>query len=106
MLRSRNEKDSAWYIHTLLKQRRRIGRNSGVLNSSRPREITNLKTNIIRMFPGVGTKLADALLQEFETIENIARARRTDLQRIPGLGKAKAARIDGALHEDDEEYCV
>jgi DNA repair protein RadC len=47
---------------------------------------------------GVGAlKLADALLESFNGLSGLARADMHDLQRIPGIGEAKAIEIKAAL---------
>lgn len=106
LLRSRDQKESAWYMNSLLDQRRRIGQNSGVLTSSRPKRLATQKAYLLRMLPGVGPKLAKTLLNEFETIQNIVKANRDDLERIPGLGKKKADKIFQVLHEDHAGYDI
>jgi DNA excision repair protein ERCC-4 len=106
VLRSRDEKDSAWHIYSLLRQRRRIGKNSGVLTNYRPKQLIPRTAHVLRTLPGVGPKLADSLLQEFETIENIVKADRRELEKIPGLGKKKIDKIFEVLHEDDTPYIV
>ncbi len=112
VLRSRNQTESAWYLHCLLQQRKRIGQKSGVLTSSRPKRLSTQKVHVLRSLPGVGPKLANNLLAEFVTIENICKANQKDLEKIPGLGKRKlirscayfAKRLRAILFESAKEF--
>ncbi len=106
VLRSRDQKESAWYIHSLLNQRRRVGTNHGVLTSSRPKRLATQKAHVLRSLPGIGPKLAKSLLDEFDTIENIARADRLDLEKVPGMGPRKAEKILQVLREEATPYDV
>jgi len=106
ILRSRDEEESAWYINCLLQQRRRVGRQSGVLSSSRPKRLNSQKQHLLRSLPGIGPKLAEQLLDQFGTVENIARAQKGELNKISGLGKKKIDSIYRVLHEDDIPYQV
>lgn len=52
----------------------------------------------LTMIPGVGDKLAKALLNRYGSIEHLCRASQRDLQRIHGIGDKKASEIYGFLH--------
>ncbi len=104
VIRSSNQKDSAWYINLLCRQRKRIGQNSGVLSSYRPKRLNKQKEYLLRSLPGVGPKLAKSILRQFETIENVAHATQKDLAEIDGLGEKKSEKIYQVLHESQSEY--
>jgi len=55
---------------------------------------------IVECLPGVGPKLAVALLRKFKTIEKIARASEQELREVEKIGKKKAKLIKKALGED------
>jgi Fanconi anemia group M protein len=57
---------------------------------------------IVECLPGVGPKLAVALLKKFKTIENIAKASEQELREVEKIGKTKAKFIKRAL---SEEFC-
>ena len=57
---------------------------------------------IVECLPGVGPKLAVALLRKFKTIENIAKASEQELREVEKIGKKKAKFIKRAL---SEEFC-
>jgi len=55
---------------------------------------------IVECLPGVGPKLAIALLRKFKTIENIAKASEQELREVEKIGKKKAKFIKRALSEE------
>jgi ERCC4-type nuclease len=57
---------------------------------------------IVECLPGVGPKLAVALLKKFRTIENIAKASEKELTEVEKIGKKKAKFIKKAL---SGEFC-
>lgn len=104
VLRSRDEKESAWYIYTLFQQRQRLGTRAGTRTGYRSKRPEVQKERVLRSLPGIGPKLATALLQRFESIDNIMKADRRDLEDVPGLGKKKVDKIYRVLHEDTVSY--
>ena len=104
VLRTKDQLDSAWYIKTLYLQRRRIGQNSGVLRAYLPKQLTSRKINVLRSLPGIGKKLAETLLDEYESVENVIKAPAEDLRKVPGLGPKKVEKIIAVLREDSESY--
>jgi len=57
---------------------------------------------IVECLPGVGPKLAVALLKKFKTIENIAKSSEQELREVEKIGKKKAKFIKRAF---SEEFC-
>jgi Fanconi anemia group M protein len=57
---------------------------------------------IVECLPGVGPKLAVALLKRFKTIEGIAKANEKELTEVEKIGKKKAKFIKRAF---SEEFC-
>jgi Fanconi anemia group M protein len=43
--------------------------------------------------PGINTKLAERLMEEFETLEHLFSAEETDLREVEGIGERKAEKI-------------
>lgn len=74
VLRTVDEQDSAWHINQLSAQRKRIGENKGPLSACKPKKIQSRKEYILKAFPGIGTKMAKTLLEEFGNITNIINA--------------------------------
>ncbi len=56
------------------------------------------KIYVLTSLPNVGNKLADALLQHFGSIQNIAKSSIIDLKKIPGIGDKKARQIYRIFH--------
>jgi DNA excision repair protein ERCC-4 len=106
VLRTRNQVDTAWHLYSLAQQRRRVGRGSGVLRGPTPKRPASQRQYIVRSIPGVGPKLARLLLDEFGTVEAIARAPADELASIPGLGRKRAESIHNILHEDPAIYHI
>ncbi|MEK9788971.1 MAG: ERCC4 domain-containing protein [Candidatus Woesearchaeota archaeon] len=57
---------------------------------------------LIEGLPGVGPKLASALLDEFKTPEKIFNASEKDLQNVEKIGKKKAEKIKSVLEQESE----
>jgi len=104
VLRTRDQQDTSWYLHTLAQQRRRVGTGAGALRGTKPKRPQTQRHYILRSIPGVGPKLARLLLEQYETIEAIARVPAEELARMPGLGRKRADSIHNILHEAPAEY--
>ncbi|MEM3555170.1 MAG: ERCC4 domain-containing protein [Candidatus Micrarchaeia archaeon] len=55
---------------------------------------------VVESIPGVGPKLAVALLKKFKTIENIMKASEQELREVEKIGKKKAKLIKRVLSEE------
>jgi ERCC4-type nuclease len=104
VLRSRDQRESAWMLNRLHEQRHRVTRNCGPLHRYRGKRVTTQKLHVLRSLPGIGPKLATVLLDEFGTVSAVAAARPERLQAVPGLGPTRAAQIHRALHETEPAY--
>lgn len=60
--------------------------------------VKDQKLLFLTMIPGVGDKLASALLNRYGSIERLCKASSKDLQRIHGIGEMKASGIYEFLH--------
>lgn len=61
------------------------------------------KRMIVEALPGVGPKLAKALLKKFKTVEKLMKAKEEQLQKVEGIGEEKAKAIRKILAEEYEE---
>lgn len=102
ILRSRDQRDSAWLIGVLARQRARLGTGEGARVRRRPRRLKRQRMYLLRCLPGVGPKIARRLLDEFGTVERVACAETNELAAVPGLGTAKATRIHALFHEAED----
>ena len=65
----------------------------------KPKFQQNSKHYFVGNMPGVGSKLATALLKHFGTIEDIVLANASDLMEVEGIGKKKADRLYAFFRE-------
>ena len=61
------------------------------------------KRMIVEALPGVGPKIAKALLKKFKTVEKLMRAKEGQLQKVDGIGEEKAKAIRKLLAEEYNE---
>lgn len=95
VLRSTDERSSADLIATLARQEARPSRSRRPLGRKRG---TRLRDEIIEdsvaSLPGVSVQKAKLLLGEFRTIKRLSAASSTELQRVSGIGKKTADRLE------------
>ena len=106
MLRTVDERDTAWHLHHLAEQRRRIGRKRGPLTGTAPRRLRSQKRFLLQGLPGIGPALADALLNTFGSVSDIAAATPEEIAATPGIGNKRAQTIFDVLHEDPGRYKI
>lgn len=58
------------------------------------------KRMIVEALPGVGPKIAKALLKKFKTVEKLMKAKEEQLQKVEGIGEEKAKAIRKLLSEE------
>jgi len=104
VLRSRGPKDSAWHLVGLYRRRARLGEHRGTLAGYSPKRIETRKLYVLRMLPGVGPKLARALLEEFGSVERVVGASAAALAVVPGIGARRAEQIREVLREEYGSY--
>ncbi len=61
---------------------------------------------ILSSIPGVGTKIAVKLLQQFGSIKNVSNSNQEELAKIEKIGKKKANRIYSVLNNLDDTKIV
>ncbi|MEM4248153.1 MAG: ERCC4 domain-containing protein [Candidatus Nanoarchaeia archaeon] len=106
VLRTKDQKDTAWHINQLCEQRERIGSNKGARKGYLPKKLETQKEYILRSLPGVGTKIAKILLDEFGSVKNLANAEEQEIAKVPGIGKTKATKIYQILRENKSPYGI
>jgi len=88
-----NYEDTAKYILLLAKRQLNPKKEISLVVKRKAFSIKNQQSIILESFPGIGPSLAKSLLKQFKTIKNFASASLEDLEKIPKLGKKKAAII-------------
>lgn len=106
VLRTKDQKDTAWHINKLVEQRERIGTNRGVLRGYRPKRLATQKSHLLCSLPGIGKKAADSILDKFGSIENMMKAPVEELLEVPGLGTKTVERIQMVISEEFAEYTI
>lgn len=71
--------------------------------NKKARTLAEQQRMIVECLPGVGPKLAIALLKKFKTIENIAKASEQELREVEKIGKKKANLIKKVLTQEFKE---
>jgi DNA excision repair protein ERCC-4 len=104
VLRTIDEKDTAWHLNQLYLQRKRVGEQKGSLFGYKGKKIETQKVHLLRTLPGIGNKTAKDLLDYFESITDIVNASEKELQNVPGIGRISARRIKNMVSEELEEY--
>jgi len=104
VLRSRDQRESAWFLNRLHEQRHRAARNCGPLHRYCGKRLQTQKLHVFRALPGIGPKLATTMLDEFGTVFAAARAAPEELAAVDGIGPKRAAQIYSVLHEAPAEY--
>lgn len=80
--------------------------NKKVYRKKKQPSIAQNKKILLESLPLVGPKLADELLKEFGSLEEIFKATAEDLTIINGIGKKKASRIKDVLREEKGRYTI
>lgn len=106
VLRTRDQEDTAWTLGRLFAQRQRLGMGRGTLKSSRSRRLAMRKEILLRSFPGVGPKLAAALLRHFGSIGAVVQASEEELLAVPGMGRAKVMSMREILAESPGKWSL
>ncbi|MCF6174366.1 MAG: helix-hairpin-helix domain-containing protein [Victivallaceae bacterium] len=106
VLRTHNETDTAWHLAQLYVQRERIGKNRGVLTGYNPQRLDTKKQRLLCTLPGIGTKMAKTLLEEFDSVSNVINASRDELLKVPGMGDKTIDRMQQVVREQPETYGI
>jgi DNA excision repair protein ERCC-4 len=99
ILWSVDESNTAYLIASLAKSLQCSEGRVGIVLHKKPRlsSIEEWQLYILQSFPGVGPKLALAILNEFGSLERFCTASFTELSRVPGLGEKRAELIKRLL---------
>lgn len=68
-------------------------RDVAVRGDTSPKSDRELQKYVVAGMPGVNTKIAERLLEEFGSVEKVVTASETELKEVEGIGEKKAARI-------------
>ncbi|MFB6203398.1 MAG: DEAD/DEAH box helicase [Candidatus Nanohaloarchaea archaeon] len=92
------EKDTAEILKSMAK-REQLERDKevAVRGEKSPNTEKELQEFIVAGLPGVNTKIAERLLEEFGSPENVFTASETELKEVRGLGEKKASEIRSLL---------
>lgn len=95
ILRTFSPLETANMLIALAKSEQSESSNSFTFHSAKPLNEKQLLEYVVASFPSVGAAIAKALLENFDTIGDIANASLDDLKKIPLIGEKKAK----AIHE-------
>ncbi len=91
---TRDEADTAEILYAIAKREQiQEKRQVSLRGERKPLLLGEKQRYIIESLPNVSAVLADRLLGEFGSVENIIKAKETELKRIEGIGDKKAADI-------------
>ncbi|QIX25522.1 hypothetical protein ncot_02140 [Nocardioides sp. JQ2195] len=99
VLHSLDAEDSAAWIIRLAKRARRAGPTPHTEGPRRaPRHPSAQAEAMLSVVPGISATMARSLLAAFGSLAAVAAAAPAGLQRHPGIGRVRAARLAQALH--------
>ncbi|MFB6204183.1 MAG: DEAD/DEAH box helicase [Candidatus Nanohaloarchaea archaeon] len=94
VLWTENEKDTAETLKALAKREQEENdREVAIRGEKSPKTEEELKKFVVAGLPGVNTKIAENLLEEFGSIEKIFTASETELMDVEMIGEKKASKI-------------
>ena len=94
ILWSDGNKDTAELLNSLAKREQgEKDKNIAVRGSKSPTTDEELQKYVVGGLPGVNTKIAERLLQEFDSIQSVYTASFEDLKKVQGVGDKKASEI-------------
>lgn len=101
LLRTEDAEDSAGYLATMARHEQEgldyeVSRHHARRGTSSRLQ----KRYVVEDLPGIGPKMADALLQEFGTLRALFNAEEDALRRVYGIGPKRAERICALLTTD------
>ena len=85
--------------HELIRRPKQLRNEWGQLSS------TQFASHFLQSFPGVGPKLANAIIAHFHQVPISWTVDSTELAKVPGLGKKRAAELIAALSVASRESC-
>ena len=93
VIHARSPEDSLRVLRYLAQQLARTG--SGILQryDRKPKRLTSRKLYVLQGLPGVGPALANRLLLQFGSVEQVITADQRMLTKVRGIGQKKAQRI-------------
>lgn len=104
LLRTENAEDSAAYMATMARHEQEgLGYEISPHRARRSALPKLQKRYVVEDLPGIGPKMADALLREFGTLRALFNAEKGELRRVYGIGPKRAESIHALLtaHYDE-----
>ena len=93
VLRTSTPLESANLFMTIAKREQSDGNDQFTFHTSKPFDDATLQEYVVSSFPTIGSTLAKALLEHFDTIQNIISASEDDFKKIPLIGTKKAKEL-------------
>ena len=98
LLRTENAEDSAAYLATMARHEQEgLGYEISHHQARRSASPKLQKRYLVEDLPGIGPKMADALLKEFGTLRALFNAGEEELRKVYGIGPKRAASICALL---------
>ena len=107
ILRSKDAEESAKIIRYAAQQLDQFGHKKSRVKRYRPLKLKSKQKKqlfLLQGLPGVGPERAKALLEKFDSVENIVKASEKELQTVPGIGKYTAKQIRWVVDEPEVFY--
>jgi ERCC4-related helicase len=93
-----DEQETAKVLKSLAKREQEEKDETVAVRGERsPKKDEELKKFVVAGLPGVNTKIAERLMEEFESVEKIFTASEEELKQVEGIGDKKAETIRGLI---------
>ena len=99
ILQTKNALESAGLIAVIARREQDTSRDVS-LHAKKPLTLSEQQEYLVSALPGVGLKMAQALLKHFGTVERLATATAEELKNVEGVGEVIAARIREVLEKE------
>ena len=104
LLRSMHPQETAQLMLYVAQQNKVISNNTLRRKGKRPKGKRKTQLHILQGLPNIGSERANALLDQFGSIEAVLTATTNELQKIDGIGSGIAKKIRWAVQEETSFY--